>query len=116
MLLATVSVRSSGALRSFVAVKKSGPIVVVSGVVASKIPPIAQPPGGVTLTSSALGSFFYLIVGLHGLHAIAALGLLVTAWWRLQRGSRRPNMFATAEVLWYFVVGVWPVLYWRVYW
>jgi heme/copper-type cytochrome/quinol oxidase subunit 3 len=70
---------------------------------------------GLTLTSSTLGSFFYLIVGIHGLHAIAALGVLAQAWWRMQRGWLGSNVLAPAEVFWYFVVGVWPVLYLRVY-
>jgi cytochrome c oxidase subunit 3 len=70
---------------------------------------------GLTLTSSALGSFFYLIVGAHALHAVAALGLLAYAWRRLEAGWLPSSTLATAEVLWYFVVGVWPILYWRVY-
>ncbi len=70
---------------------------------------------GLTLTSSTLGSFFYLIVGTHGLHAIVAIGLLVQAWRRLERGWLQPSQLATAAVLWYFVVGVWPIIYWRVY-
>ena len=70
---------------------------------------------GLTLTSSTLGSFFYLIVGLHALHAIVALGVLAYATWRLRRGWLSSSVLATAEVFWYFVVGLWPVLYLRVY-
>lgn len=70
---------------------------------------------GLTLRSSALGSFFYLIVGFHALHAVIALGVLIWAWRRLSRGSIPTTTLAAAEVFWYFVVGVWPVLYWRVY-
>lgn len=70
---------------------------------------------GLTLRSSALGSFFYLIVGAHALHAVAALGLLVYAYRRLVRGWLPSSTFGAAEVFWYFVVGVWPLLYWRVY-
>jgi len=70
---------------------------------------------GLTLTSSNLGSFFYLIVGLHGLHAVAALGLLVYTWLRLQRGWLAQSQLATAQVFWYFVVGLWPILYGVVY-
>jgi cytochrome c oxidase subunit 3 len=70
---------------------------------------------GLTLTSSALGSFFYLIIGLHALHAVAALGLLGYTWRRLQRGWLAQTQLATAQVFWYFVVGVWPVLYLVVY-
>jgi cytochrome c oxidase subunit 3 len=70
---------------------------------------------GLTLTSSMLGSFFYLIVGMHALHAIAAIGLLLRIWRRLERGWLQPSQLATTAVLWYFVVGAWPVIYWRVY-
>lgn len=70
---------------------------------------------GMTLQSSSLGSFFYLIVGFHALHALVALGILIWAWRRLSRGSIPWTTLAAAEIFWYFVVGVWPVLYWRVY-
>jgi cytochrome c oxidase subunit 3 len=70
---------------------------------------------GLTLRSSALGSFFYLIVGAHALHAIIALGILIYAWVRLGGRSLPRNVLAAAEIFWYFVVGVWPILYWRVY-
>jgi heme/copper-type cytochrome/quinol oxidase subunit 3 len=70
---------------------------------------------GLTVTSSVHGSFFYLIVGLHALHAVVALGVLAYAWARLERGWLPPSLFAAAEIFWYFVVGVWPVLYLRVY-
>lgn len=70
---------------------------------------------GLTLSSSALGSFFYLIVGMHALHAVVALGVLVWVWLRMRRGDLSRPTLAAAEIFWYFVVGVWPVLYWRVY-
>jgi heme/copper-type cytochrome/quinol oxidase subunit 3 len=70
---------------------------------------------GLTLTSSTLGSFFYLIVGLHALHAAAALVLLGVTLRRLQRGWLASSQLGTAEVLWYFVVAVWPVLWLVVY-
>ena len=70
---------------------------------------------GLTLTSSNHGSFFYLIIGMHGLHAVAALILLGNVGLLLLRGRLRAGRFYAAEVFWYFVVGVWPILYWRVY-
>ena len=70
---------------------------------------------GLTLTSSTLGSFFYLIVGAHGLHAIAGIILLMYAWWRLRRGQLSDAAFLAIQIFWYFVVGLWPILYWRVY-
>lgn len=70
---------------------------------------------GLTLTSSILGSFFYLIIGLHALHAIAALGVLIYAWQRLRRGWLGSGPLYVAEIFWYFVVLVWPFVYLRVY-
>lgn len=70
---------------------------------------------GLTLTSSTLGSFFYLIVGMHGLHAIIAIAFLVRVWRKLEHGWLQPSQLATAAVFWYFVVGAWPLIYWRVY-
>jgi heme/copper-type cytochrome/quinol oxidase subunit 3 len=70
---------------------------------------------GLTVTSSTLGSFFYLIVGLHALHAVAGLAVLAYTWWLLQRGWLAQSQLAAAQVFWYFVVGLWPVLYGVVY-
>lgn len=70
---------------------------------------------GLTLTSSALGSFFYLIVGMHALHVVVALGLMIQTWLRHARGWLQPSQLATTAVFWYFVVGAWPLIYWRVY-
>lgn len=70
---------------------------------------------GLTLTSSALGSFFFLIVGMHALHAIGALGLLAYANLRLTRGYFSASLFGATEVLWFFVVGVWPLIFAVVY-
>ncbi len=70
---------------------------------------------GLTLTSSTLGSFFYLIVGMHALHVVAALVLMIQTWRRHARGWLQPSQLATTAVFWYFVVGAWPIIYWRVY-
>src|SRR5262249_11567110 len=42
---------------------------------------------GLTLTSSQLGSFFYTIVGAHGLHAAVALTVLAADWRALGAGK-----------------------------
>ncbi|MFP6638899.1 MAG: cytochrome c oxidase subunit 3 [Myxococcota bacterium] len=70
---------------------------------------------GLTLTSSTYGAFFYLIVGIHALHAFGAIALLGRATLRLQSGWLTPGLFGAAEVFWLFVVGVWPVIYLVVY-
>jgi cytochrome c oxidase subunit III len=70
---------------------------------------------GLTLTSSQLGAFFYLIVGAHAAHAVAALAALVVLWIAMLRGRLKPSVFGTVQLFWYFVVLVWPLLYWTVY-
>lgn len=70
---------------------------------------------GLTLTSSSLGSFFYLIVGLHALHAVVGIGVLFYAWMKIERGWIAHHTLAAAQVFWYFVVGLWPILYGVVY-
>jgi heme/copper-type cytochrome/quinol oxidase subunit 3 len=70
---------------------------------------------GLTMRSSAYGAFFYLIVGAHALHALAALIGLGYAGARLERGALGATTLRTAGIFWYFVVGVWPLLYVLVY-
>ncbi len=70
---------------------------------------------GLTLNSSNLGGFFYLIVGIHGLHAFAALCLLGFVAFRLHRGRLTPGLMGAVEIFWLFVVGIWPILYTVVY-
>ena len=70
---------------------------------------------GLTLTSSTHGAFFYLIVGTHGLHALAAVVALGLVYLRVRAGRPYEMHLWAAEVFWYFVVGVWPILYWQVY-
>lgn len=74
---------------------------------------------GLTLASSHPGVFFCLIVGTHGANVLVGLVLLGIAWLRLKpfrddvdpRGSLSSSAFSAARILWYFAVGVWPVLY-----
>ncbi len=70
---------------------------------------------GLTLTSSQLGSFFYLIIGAHALHALGAIVTLAITWRLLLARRLAEGRFAAVRMFWYFVVLVWPVLYWRVY-
>ncbi|NNL30818.1 MAG: hypothetical protein HKO77_07330, partial [Gemmatimonadetes bacterium] len=70
---------------------------------------------GLTIQSSSYGAFFYLIVGAHGVHALGALAGLAWAFQRLDQGALTSAQLATVSAFWYFVVLVWPVLYWTVY-
>lgn len=70
---------------------------------------------GLTLQSSAYGSFFYLIIGAHAVHVMAALLVMALVYRGLARGRIPVSRFWAAQVFWYFVVGLWPVLYVLVY-
>ncbi len=70
---------------------------------------------GLTITSGQLGAFFYLIIGLHALHAVAAIIALGWAFWRLLDDRLEATALWTVEVLWTFVIGIWPLLYYEVY-
>lgn len=66
---------------------------------------------GLSLTSSQHVSFFSLTVLMYGAHALGALIFLGVVWLRLRSGSLSSGTFSAARTAWYFVAGVWPVLY-----
>jgi cytochrome c oxidase subunit 3 len=70
---------------------------------------------GLTLTSGQLGGFFYLLVGAHALHVVAGFIILLYTYRRLSHHELDRFTFWPAQIFWYFVVGVWPILYWQVY-
>ena len=72
---------------------------------------------GLTITSSTYGGVFYLIIGAHGLHVIVGLLALLACLKRLNSTSQQLTIdnLRAAQIFWYFVVGVWPVLYTLVY-
>ena len=70
---------------------------------------------GLTLTSSVYGSFFYLIIGFHAFHVLGAVTFLTIMYLRLAAGHLKNESFVAVKVFWYFVVGLWPILYGLVY-
>jgi heme/copper-type cytochrome/quinol oxidase subunit 3 len=73
---------------------------------------------GLTLGSGVYVGLFYVIVGTHAAHVTGALGMLGYVAWRLSRPGERASdssVFQAARMLWYFVVGIWPLLYVLVY-
>lgn len=70
---------------------------------------------GLTMQSSTYGGFFYLIVGSHAIHAVAALIALGWAWSKLDNAQLTSSQLATVSAFWYFVVLLWPLLYLKVY-
>ena len=70
---------------------------------------------GLTFTSSTHGSFFYFVVGTHAVHAVGALLFMSYMLFLQLTGRLAETTFWAAEVFWYFVVGVWPIVFWQVY-
>ena len=70
---------------------------------------------GLTMRSGNYGAFFYLIIGAHAIHAIGSLLAQGRLFWKFQNGTLRRQSFRAGQTFWYFVVGVWPVLYYLVY-
>jgi heme/copper-type cytochrome/quinol oxidase subunit 3 len=70
---------------------------------------------GLTMTHTTYGSFFYLIVGFHGLHAAIAIYSVGWLYLKVSGGTATSSQVQTTALFWYFVVGLWPILYWLVY-
>lgn len=73
---------------------------------------------GLTLRASIFGGFFYCLVGTHALHV---LGGLIALLWVLKRAwadAYSPEKAVGVEVCriyWFFVTGLWPVIFFLVY-
>ena len=69
---------------------------------------------GLTLKSSIFGACFYLLIGMHGLHAL--IGVLAMAYF-YATGKDRFSLesFKAMQIFWLFIVAVWPILYFLVY-
>jgi cytochrome c oxidase subunit III len=73
---------------------------------------------GVTISSSAYGSIFYLTTGFHGLHVIGGLFAFVVVLLRSGVGRFTPEKATSAIVVsyyWHFVDVVWVGLYATIY-
>ncbi len=73
---------------------------------------------GLTLTSGVYGATFYILIGCHGLHVVGAVIWLLSILVGTMRGRYSPKRHIRVSVCgmyWYYVVALWPVLYWLVY-
>ena len=71
---------------------------------------------GLTPTSSTYGGIFYLLIGAHAIHVVAGLACLIYVYTRLSlEKDVAKDSFTAVQAMWYFVVGLWPVLYVTVY-
>lgn len=70
---------------------------------------------GVNMQRSTFSSFFYLIVGAHGLHVVGGLLGITSVMRGLMNKSATLAQLRAAQIFWTFVVGIWPVIYVMVY-
>ena len=68
---------------------------------------------GLTLTSSTYGGLFYLIIGMHGFHALCAILGIHYVYRRIDEDDYKAtrNRISTISLFWMFVVLLWPVLF-----
>ena len=70
---------------------------------------------GHTIGSSQAGAYFYLLVGAHAVHAVVGLGVLAWLISRMRDPRLTEPQVMAVQILWTFVVGLWPILYALVY-
>lgn len=73
---------------------------------------------GLTLSSGVYGATFYVLIGTHALHVLGAVIWLMVVLFRAWKGRYRAGRdvgVAVCGMYWFYVVGLWPVLYWLVY-
>jgi heme/copper-type cytochrome/quinol oxidase subunit 3 len=73
---------------------------------------------GLSVTSSLYGTMFYLIIGLHALHALITVLALLYLWTRSTAGkytAEKHTGVTLGYMFWLFIVLIWPVLYVLVY-
>jgi cytochrome c oxidase subunit 3 len=73
---------------------------------------------GLTLHGSIFGGFFYCLVGTHGIHVLGGLTALLYVLVRAWKGVYHKGNTLGVELCrmyWFFVVALWPVLFYLVY-
>jgi cytochrome c oxidase subunit 3 len=73
---------------------------------------------GLTLASSQYGAAFYVLIGCHALHVLAAVVWLATVTLLARRGrftARRHAGLEMCGIYWYFVAALWAFLFPLVY-
>ncbi len=73
---------------------------------------------GLETSHSLFTSFFYAIIGLHGLHVF--VGLIILFYVSIKTkitndNDKNYNIIKAAGLFWYFVVILWPILYYLIY-
>ena len=70
---------------------------------------------GITVHSSLFGAFFYTLIGAHGLHVFGGILAIFPILLKKENELFDYKTLTAAGLYWYFVVLVWPLLYFLLY-
>lgn len=73
---------------------------------------------GLSVHANVYGGFFYMLVGLHGIHVFGGVLALLWVLVRSLMGAYNAKQNLGVDLCltyWYFVVGLWPVLFGLIY-
>lgn len=73
---------------------------------------------GLTATANLYGATFYVLIGMHALHVLIAVQVLIFVWRRALRGAYTVSDHSgliMGGLFWEFVVIIWPILFIVVY-
>lgn len=70
---------------------------------------------GMTILSGVFAACFFLLIGMHGLHAITAIIAMLYLWFTMQDNLIKIERIQAITIYWLFIVGIWPILYALVY-
>ena len=73
---------------------------------------------GMQITDQAFGGVFFTLMGFHALHVLAGVLMLAFLLWQAAQGDFSARRNAAVQVgawFWYFVTGVWVVLFTALY-
>lgn len=73
---------------------------------------------GLEADRSLYAAVFYTVIATHGAHVMGGIALLLFVWWRAREGRYRAtdhDGVDAAALFWYFIVGIWPLLFTLVY-
>ena len=73
---------------------------------------------GLKVTANLYGATFYVLIGMHALHVLIAVQVLIFVWRKALRGAytkRDHSGLIMGGLFWGFVVLIWPILFIVVY-
>jgi cytochrome c oxidase subunit 3 len=112
LALRAVRKNDSAGLRRWLSVSLALGLIFVAGQV------IEFNTSGMRVNDQAFGGVFFTLIGFHAVHVLAGMIMLALALWRAFLGDFSARRYAAVQVstwFWYFVTGVWVILFASLY-